>query len=71
MPTEPTLLEQLDAAEARLVHAEGRLHTIRRDPFAPIVETRAAEVDVMVAAAHAQITAARCAVAVEEAPDAE
>jgi hypothetical protein len=53
------------------VHAEGRLNTIRRDPFAPIVETRAAEVDVMVAAAHAQITAARCAVAVEEVPDAE
>lgn len=69
MPADATLLEQLDAAEARLVHAEERLHTIRRDPFAPIIETRAAEVDVMVAAAHAQITAARCIVTTEEAPD--
>jgi hypothetical protein len=66
MPAEQTLLDQLDAAEADLIRAQYALHHARRDPLA---STRAAEVDLIAAAAHAQITAARCIVSVEEIGD--
>jgi hypothetical protein len=66
MPSELTLLEQLDAAEAGLIRAQYALHQARRDPLGA---TRAAEVDLIAAAAHAQIAAARCLVSVEEIGD--
>lgn len=76
MPDPTTLLEQLDAAETRLIQAEYRLESARRGAETMLAAgatykdamdaTRAAEIDLMAAAAHAQIVAVRCMVSIEE-----